>query len=92
MKDRKTVLNDLRAELDDLNAKIRRLIAFLSDVPPGMSEEYCDLMLEQAQHMTSYGRALRLRIRLLSYEEQRSYQLDAADKLFGCSHGTKEEE
>lgn len=69
MKDNETLLKDLQAELNNLNEKIVKLVAFLHGKEEHeISRDHLALLVEQREKMLAYADALRLRIDLVRYD------------------------
>lgn len=69
MKDNETLLKDLQAELNNLNEKIVKLVAFLHGKGEHeISRDHLALLVEQREKMLAYADALRLRIDLVRYD------------------------
>lgn len=69
MKDNETLLKDLQAELNSLNEKIVKLVAFLHGKEEHeISRDHRALLVEQREKMLAYADVLRLRIGLVRYD------------------------
>lgn len=69
MKDNETLLKDLQAELNNLNEKIVKLVAFLHGKEEHeISRDHLALLVEQREKMLAYADVLRLRIDLVRYD------------------------
>lgn len=69
MKDNETLLKDLQAELNNLNEKIVKLVAFLHGKEEHeISRDHLVLLVEQREKMLAYADVLRLRIDLVRYD------------------------
>lgn len=69
MKDNETLLKDLQAELNSLNEKIVKLVAFLHGKEEHeISRDHLALLVEQRERMLAYADVLRLRIDLVRYD------------------------
>ena len=69
MKDNETLLKDLQAELNNLNEKIVKLVAFLHGKEElEISRDHLALLVEQREKMLAYADVLRLRIKLVRYD------------------------
>lgn len=69
MKDNETLLKDLRAELNSLNEKIVKLVAFLHGKEEHeISRDHLALLVEQREKMLAYADVLRHRISLVRYD------------------------
>lgn len=69
MKDKETLLKDLQAELNNLNEKIVKLVAFLHGKEEHeISRDHLALLVEQREKMLAYADVLRLRVNLVRYD------------------------
>lgn len=69
MKDNETLLKDLQAELNNLNEKIVKLVAFLHGKEEHeISRDHLALLVEQREKMLAYADVLRLRVNLVRYD------------------------
>lgn len=69
MKSNETLLKDLQAELNNLNEKIVKLVAFLHGKEEHeISRDHLALLVEQREKMLAYADVLRLRIDLVRYD------------------------
>lgn len=69
MKDNETLLKDLQAELNNLNEKIVKLVAFLHGKEEHeISRDHLVLLVEQREKMLAYADVLRLRVNLVRYD------------------------
>ena len=69
MKDNEMLLKDLQAELNNLNEKIVKLVAFLHGKEEHeISRDHLALLVEQREKMLAYADVLRLRVNLVRYD------------------------
>lgn len=69
MKDNETLLKDLQTELNNLNEKIVKLVAFLHGKEEHeISRDHLALLVEQREKMLAYADVLRLRVNLVRYD------------------------
>ena len=69
MKDNETLLKGLQAELNNLNEKIVKLVAFLHGKEEHeISRDHLALLVEQREKMLAYADVLRLRVNLVRYD------------------------